>query len=318
MSAGAVVGAGGRVGCPVGLASRRTAAATAGDRDAGRDGLLGRADAPGPMRWRRRIFSTVVPWTAAAAGRPQGREQQRRLAQVGPAAFVPARPVGPRRDLLERGDERGRVGRPVAGLLGHPGGHQRPQRLGYRVDRHRLGHVLVHQRRGGIPAERRPPGQALEKRGRGRVHIPGRAGRARRRTAPAAHTPACPPAPTGPRPGPRSRNRSACSPRPRPPARCPACNPGAPPRARAPRPGPAASPAAPPAPPPAWSRPAGPGSAAARPRPPAPSRSPPPTATRRTHTAGPRAGHPSRPAPPPRRGTSPRTAHQPADPGAGT
>ena len=37
--------------------------------------------------------------------------------------------------------------------------------------------MLVQQRRGRIPAERRPPGQALEERSRSRVHVSGRAGR---------------------------------------------------------------------------------------------------------------------------------------------
>ena len=46
-----------------------------------------------------------------SAGRPQGRQQQRRLAQVRPAAFVPVWAVRRRGDLGERGDERGRVGR---------------------------------------------------------------------------------------------------------------------------------------------------------------------------------------------------------------
>ena len=253
-----------------------------------------------------------------AGGWPQGGEQQRGLAQVRPAALVPARPVGLRRDLIQRGDERGRVGRPVGGLLGHPGGDQRPQRFGYRVDRHRLGHVLVHQRRGGIPAERRLPGQALEKRGRGRVHVPGRAGRLAGRTAPAARTPAC--RPRRPVPGQGRDPEIGQLARPVPvhqhvirlviPVHHPA-------RVRR-------------------------GQAQQRalqhhqrrlrrrravprqdlpqrdPVPPAPSRSPPPTATPRTHTAGPRADHPPTPAPPPRPGTSPRTAHQPADPGAGT
>ena len=150
------------------------------DRDGGRDGLLDRAGMPDPGAQmplaQEDLFQRAALDGGQAGGRPQGREQQRGLAQVRPAPLVPARPVGLRRDLIQRGGERGRIGRPVGGLLGHPGGDKRPQRLGYRVDRHRLGHVLVHQRRGGIPAERRLPGQALEKRGRGRVHIPGRAG----------------------------------------------------------------------------------------------------------------------------------------------
>ena len=111
------------------------------------------------------------------AGWPQGRQRQRRLAQVRPAAFAPVRAVGPQRNRGERGDERGRVGRPVFGPLGHPCGHQRPHRFGYRIHRHRPGHVLVQQHLGGIPVERRPPGQALKERSRGRVHIGRRAGR---------------------------------------------------------------------------------------------------------------------------------------------
>ena len=46
-----------------------------------------------------------------SAGGPQGHQQQRYLRQVGPAAFVPVRAEGPGGNLVERGDERGSVGR---------------------------------------------------------------------------------------------------------------------------------------------------------------------------------------------------------------
>ena len=64
------------------------------------------------------------------------------------------------------------------GFLGHPGLDQRPQRLGYRLERDGLEQVLVHHPLGGLAGEQGPAGQALVKGGRGRVHVRGRGGRA--------------------------------------------------------------------------------------------------------------------------------------------
>ena len=108
---------------------------------------------------------------------PQRGQQQRRLAQVRPAALGPVRAVGAGCDGVQGGDEGGGVGRPVLRFLGHPGGDQRPQRLGHRVQRHRLGQVLIQQPLGRVPGEGRAAGEALVEGGRGRVDIPGRAGR---------------------------------------------------------------------------------------------------------------------------------------------
>ena len=201
-------------------------------------------------------------------------------ASRGPAALLPVRAVGPAR-CRPAARRPGWSRRPAArGVLGHPGFDQRPQRLGHRLQRHRLGQMLVQQLLGGIPAERRPPGQALIKRGRGRVHVPGRAGRTaaellrrRVRQRPRRHRPV---------PGPRRDAEIRQLARTRPVDQhvlrlvIPVHHPprGAPP------PAPAATPAAPPAPPPPWSCPDGPGSPAARPPRRAPSRSPPRPATR--------------------------------------
>jgi hypothetical protein len=111
------------------------------------------------------------------AGRPQGRQQQRRLAQGLPAALLPVRAVGVRRDRAQFSDEGGRISGPDPGVLGQAGRDQRPQRLGHRLQRYRVGAVLGQQRLGGLPGERRAAGQALIEGCRGRVDIPGRAGR---------------------------------------------------------------------------------------------------------------------------------------------
>ncbi len=47
------------------------------------------------------------------------------------------------------------VGGPPLGFLGHARLDQRPQRLGHRLQRHRLDLVLAHQHLGGVPDERR-------------------------------------------------------------------------------------------------------------------------------------------------------------------
>ena len=207
---------------------------------------------------------------------PQRGQQQRRFAQVRPAALSPVRAVRTGGDGVQGGDEGGGVGRPVLRLLGHPGRDQWPQRLGHRIQRHRRGQVLVQHPLGGVPDKGRMAGQALIEGGRGRIHIPGRAGRGAgellgRRVHQTAgrhrlrH-----------RSAPRCRNRSACCNRFGRPARSPACSRGARHRADVPSPAPAASPATPPAPPPPWSRPDEPGSRGPKRRPLAPSRWPRP------------------------------------------
>lgn len=64
----------------------------------------------------------------------------------------------------------------MPGVLGHPGGYQRPQRFGHRVQRHRLGAMLADQVGGGLPVKGRTAGKALVKGGRDRIDIAGRAG----------------------------------------------------------------------------------------------------------------------------------------------
>ena len=112
------------------------------------------------------------------ARRPQCGQQQRRRGQPGPAAVLPARAVRGPGDRPQLGDQRGPVGRAVGGVFGQPGGHQRAQRLGDRLEWHWLGQVLVQHALGRVPRERWPAGQALIERGRGRVHIARRGGRA--------------------------------------------------------------------------------------------------------------------------------------------
>ena len=142
-----------------------------GDRDTGRHDGLDRAE----------VAEQGYPVHGGAlhrgrrAGRPQRRQQQRRLAQVRPAAVRPVPAVSARCDRAEFGDEGDRVGRPLSGVLGHPRGHQRPQRLGQRFQRHRLGAVLAEQL-GGFAAEGRRAGKAFVEGGRGRVDVTGRAG----------------------------------------------------------------------------------------------------------------------------------------------
>ena len=114
------------------------------------------------------------------ARRPQQRQQQRRFAQVRPAAFLPVRAVSACRDRVEGGDEAGPVGRAVLRFLGHPRDHQGPQRFGHRLQRHRLGQMLIEQRLGGVCDEGRAADQALIEGGRGRVDVAGRTGRGAR------------------------------------------------------------------------------------------------------------------------------------------
>jgi hypothetical protein len=59
------------------------------------------------------------------ARRPQSGEQQRRLAQVRPAAVLPVLAVGGPGGRAEFGDEAGRVGGPARRVLGHPRRDQR-------------------------------------------------------------------------------------------------------------------------------------------------------------------------------------------------
>ena len=114
------------------------------------------------------------------ARRPQQRQQQRRFAQVRPAAFLPVQAVSAGRDRVEGGDEAGPVGRAVLRFLGHPRDHQGPQRFGHRIQRHRLGQMLIEQGLGGVGDEGRPADQALIEGGRGRVDVAGRTGRGTR------------------------------------------------------------------------------------------------------------------------------------------
>ena len=112
---------------------------------------------------------------------PQQRQQQRRFAQVRPAAFLPVRAVRTCCDRVEGGDEAGPVGRAVLRFLGHPRDHQGPQRFGHRVQRHRLGQMLIEQRLGGVCDEGRAADQALIEGGGGRVNVAGRTGRSARK-----------------------------------------------------------------------------------------------------------------------------------------
>ena len=252
------------------------------------------------------------------AGRPQRGQQQRRRGQPGPAAVFPVRAVGAPGDRAQLGDQRGPVGRAVGRVLGHPGFDQRPQRLGDRLQRHRLGQMLVQQPLRAVPAERRTAGQALIKRGRGRVHIAGRGGRApaellRRRVRQRArrHRPV---------PGPRGDAEIRQLARPGPvdqhvlrlvvPVHHPAPVRRGQPQQRALQ---------------HHQRRLRRG--LALPGQDLPQRHPVDElhhdrrarpATPRTHTAGPRSGPPARPAPPPQPGTSPRTPGRPAADGAGT
>ena len=114
------------------------------------------------------------------AGRPQGRQEQGRLAQVRPAAPLPIGTVGTGRHHPQGGHEGIPVSRTVGRVLGHPGGDQRPQRVRYRLQRYRLRKMLVKQCFDGVPAERRLAGQAFETGGRGRVDVGGRGGRGAR------------------------------------------------------------------------------------------------------------------------------------------
>ena len=123
------------------------------------------------------LFYRAALYCGRCAGRPQGGQQQRRLAQGLPAALLPVRAVGVRRDRAQFGDEPGRISGPGPGVLGQADRDQRPQRIGHRLQRYRIGAMLGQQRLGGLPGERRAPGQALIEGGRGRVDIPGRAGR---------------------------------------------------------------------------------------------------------------------------------------------
>ena len=90
--------------------------------------------------------------------------------------LVPVRAVGGCGDGGEFGEERTGVGGTVGGVLGHPGGDQRAQRPGYRVQQHRFGEVLVEQPFGGVAGEGRPSGQALIEGGGGGVDVCGGAG----------------------------------------------------------------------------------------------------------------------------------------------
>ena len=159
----------------------------AGDHDAGRDRGLGRAGVPVQQAAAQPDPVHAAAWRDGAmcggsgrrrARRPQRRQQQRRRGQRGPAASLPVGPVRGAGDRPKLGDQRCPVGRAAAGVLGQPGRHQRPQGLRDRLKRHRLGLVLAQQRLRRNPVERRPAGQALIERGRGRVHVGGRAGRA--------------------------------------------------------------------------------------------------------------------------------------------
>jgi hypothetical protein len=55
-------------------------------------------------------------------GWPAGRQQQRRLGQARPAAFGPVLAERARSDGAQFADEGSRIGGPVRGVLGHPGG----------------------------------------------------------------------------------------------------------------------------------------------------------------------------------------------------
>jgi hypothetical protein len=91
-----------------------------GGRHADRDGRLDRAEVAeqgdpvhGGALHRR--------W---CAGWPQRCQQQRRFAQVGPAAILPVLAVSAGRHGFELSDQGGRIGWPVLGVFGHPGGYQ--------------------------------------------------------------------------------------------------------------------------------------------------------------------------------------------------
>ena len=192
-------------------AARAAPAATTAIARAGRDGCPGRAEMPelDPAAQRDPLRGGALNRGRRARG-PQGRQQERRLTEVRTAVILPVPAVSAGRGRLEPGDKGGRVGRAAPRVLGHPGGDQRPQRFGHRLQRHRLGVMLAEQLIGGLPAEGRAAGEALVEGGRGRVDVAGRAGRGAGRSARAPRTAGCPPGPGGHRRAPRCRSRSAC------------------------------------------------------------------------------------------------------------
>ena len=150
MSADVGLGAGGGAGWLEGLATRTTAA-TATPTVTMPAVALTAARGACVRRWRNGIRCTVLPCTAGAA--PDGHSaasssaaaasrDRPRSSQSGP--YAPAATV------RSVGDEGGRVGRAGGGVLGQPGGHQRPQRLGHRVQRHWLGQSCWYSTRSTV------------------------------------------------------------------------------------------------------------------------------------------------------------------------
>jgi hypothetical protein len=149
-----------------------------GDHEAAGDGRLDWAEVPQSYAAAQRDALHCGPLDRGRRpGRPQCRQQQRRLAQVRPAVIVPMPAVGGCCGGVEYGDEGGGVGRSALRILGHPCGHQRPQAFGQRVQGNRLEEMLAEHHLRAVPDEWRPAGEALVERGGGCIDVAGGTGR---------------------------------------------------------------------------------------------------------------------------------------------